>query len=60
LPHLVIEDEETETETAPKDLDAYAEPLMMKNSLKSDDMLRQAAMLGVELLGEREKLKGKN
>ena len=60
LPHLVTEDEDTETETAPKDLDAYAEPLLMKNSLKSDDMLRQAAMLGVEMLGEREKLKGKS
>ena len=35
-------------------LDDYAEPLLTKNSIKRDDLLRWAAMLGVEMLGENE------
>ena len=36
------------------DLDDYAEPLLRAKSIKRDDMLREAGLLGVDLLGNRE------
>ena len=45
--------EKSETTEAAPDLDEYAEPLLRANSIKRDDMLREAGLLGVDLLGNR-------
>jgi hypothetical protein len=38
----------------PFDLDEYAEPLLRSDTRKQEDILREASLLGVELLGFRE------
>ena len=48
---IFVTDELPETVT---NLDDYAEPLLTKSGIKRDDMLREAGLLGVDLLGNRE------
>jgi hypothetical protein len=38
-------------------LDDYAEPLLTRSGIKRDDMLREAGLLGVDLLGQKDEEK---
>ena len=46
--------EQTDATDTPPNLDEYAEPLLRANSIKRDVMLREAGVLGVDLLGSQE------
>ncbi|MCL2118199.1 MAG: hypothetical protein FWH27_07205 [Planctomycetaceae bacterium] len=46
--------DQTETPGPVTDLDAYAEPLLRDTNIQRDDMLREAGLLGVDLLGNRD------